>query len=117
MGDAEAPVENDLIHGLTFSADIIKIGHHGSDTSSTKAFLTVIDVQCAVISVGSDNSFGHPDESVISRLIAFNITTYRTDQCGTITFTYLPFFDRAIVTKDNRDNLFNNELSRFVGFF
>ena len=117
MGDAESPVENDLIHGLTFSADIIKIGHHGSDTSSTKAFLTAIDVQCAVISVGSDNSFGHPDESVISRLIAFNITTYRTDQCGTITFSYLPFFDRAIVTKDNRDNLFNNELSRFVGFF
>ncbi|MDD3865376.1 MAG: DNA internalization-related competence protein ComEC/Rec2 [Candidatus Izemoplasmatales bacterium] len=117
MGDAETEVEKDIIKHGDLAVDIIKIGHHGSNTSSTKTFIAAINATGAIISVGQGNSFGHPDESVISRLDEYDVTVFRTDQMGTITFVYLPLWDRAIVTKDDRDNLFNNDIARFLGFF
>jgi competence protein ComEC len=61
---------------------VLKIAHHGSDTSSCPEFLAEVDAQVAVISVGADNPFGHPSPEVLERLGTCRL--YRTDQCGTI---------------------------------
>ncbi len=70
------------------TSTVLKIAHHGSDTSTTPEFLAVVNPQLAVISVGADNRFGHPTPEVMERLIeevgAENI--YRTDEQGTIEF-------------------------------
>jgi len=67
---------------------VLKVGHHGSDTSTTTEFLAVVNPQLAVISVGADNEFGHPRDEVLSRLEdrlgTENI--YRTDEDGTVEF-------------------------------
>ena len=67
---------------------VLKVAHHGSDTSSTAEFLAVVDPQTAVIQVGADNKFGHPDEAVLARLeeIIDPENIYRTDEHGTIEF-------------------------------
>lgn len=85
-GDAETAEENELIaSGQDLSSTVIKIGHHGSDSSTSAAFLQAVHPQFAVISVGADNSYGHPTAGVLSRLQSAGITTYRTDMQGTIT--------------------------------
>ena len=70
------------------SSTVLKVAHHGSDTSTTEEFLAVANPQLAVISVGADNPFGHPSDAVMERLTeklgAGNI--YRTDEYGTIEF-------------------------------
>jgi len=67
---------------------VLKVAHHGSDTSTCQEFLAVVNPQLAVISVGADNPFGHPTPEVIERLgeklVSQNI--YRTDKHGTIEF-------------------------------
>jgi competence protein ComEC len=85
MGDAEAEVEEELIaSGMLSDIDIIKIGHHGSDTSSTWDFLKLLDPEKAIISVGKDNKFGHPSLRVIRRLERIGAEVIRTDLAGTI---------------------------------
>lgn len=81
--------EADLIrHRADLGSTVLKVAHHGSDTSTTEEFLAAVNPQLAVISVGEDNSFGHPKAEVIKRLEAevgaANI--YRTDKRGTIEF-------------------------------
>lgn len=84
-GDAGWETEHDMIEsGLSLSADVLKVGHHGSDTASSYVFIREVMPEYAVISVGSDNPYGHPSEVVISRLQDAGTTVYRTDQCGTI---------------------------------
>jgi competence protein ComEC len=74
---------------VELSSTVLKVAHHGSDTSTTPKFLAVVNPQLAVISVGADNKFGHPNNEVLERLIERlepeNI--YRTDQRGTVEFT------------------------------
>jgi len=71
------------------SSTVLKIAHHGSDTSTTPEFLAVANPRLAIISVGADNKFGHPSDEVLDRLKERldpeNI--YRTDEQGTIEFT------------------------------
>lgn len=81
-GDAEVVNENQLSGDI--SADVLKVGHHGSDTSSSKKFLKEVNPKLAIISVGKDNNYGHPDDKVLERLNKLNITTLRTDLIGTI---------------------------------
>ena len=81
-GDAEKKAEK-LITG-DVSADVLKVGHHGSDTSTGKAFLDKVNPEVAVISVGAGNDYGHPDDRVLKRLEKKNITILRTDISGTI---------------------------------
>lgn len=81
-GDAEVVNEAQLSGDI--SADVLKIGHHGSDTSSSEKFLKEVNPKLAIISVGKDNNYGHPDEKVLERLNKLNITTLRTDLIGTI---------------------------------
>lgn len=87
-GDAERPAEQMLLDGgAELSATVLKVGHHGSDTSTTYPFLREIMPQIAVISVGENNSYGHPDENVLSRLRDAGAEIYRTDQQGDIVIT------------------------------
>ncbi len=87
MGDAETDVEKELLtSGKPLSADVIKIGHHGSDTSSSQAFLTKVDPDHAVIPCGKGNAYGHPSADVLSRLEKMGITIYRADVHGHIAF-------------------------------
>ncbi len=85
-GDAERAEEQDLLNaGVNLQSTVLKVGHHGSDTSTSYPFLRAVVPQYAVISVGADNSYGHPTEAVLSRLRDAGVTTFRTDMQGEIT--------------------------------
>lgn len=85
-GDAEREEEQELLEsGYDLESTVLKVGHHGSDTSTSYLFLRTVNPQYAVISVGADNTYGHPTEAVLSRLRDADAKTYRTDLQGTIT--------------------------------
>lgn len=84
-GDAEKTEEDGIRTNI--KSDVLKVGHHGSDTSSSANFLKKVEPTYAVISCGMNNSYGHPDDSVLKRLDERNIDVYRTDIQGTIVFT------------------------------
>lgn len=85
-GDAERLSEYDMADSdEKLSATVLKVGHHGSNTSSTYVFLRKVMPTYAVISCGRDNSYGHPHTEVLSRLADVGATVYRTDERGTIT--------------------------------
>ncbi len=87
-GDAEREAEKLILESeATISADVLKVGHHGGDTSTTYPFLREIMPQIAVISVGNNNSYGHPTENVLSRLRDADVKVYRTDMQGHIIIT------------------------------
>lgn len=84
-GDAESESERVILDdGYGVGADVLKCGHHGSSSSTTKAFLSQVDPRYAVISCGLDNSYGHPHKEVLARLEKQGVTLYRTDQDGTV---------------------------------
>lgn len=84
-GDAEAVSELEIINkGLDIKADVLKVGHHGSSSSTSANFLSAVSPRYAVISVGADNSYGHPAQGTMDRLKAANIQVYRNDENGTI---------------------------------
>ena len=84
-GDAERESEADMIDkGFDLKADVLKVGHHGSETSTSYVFLREIMPKYAVISVGKGNSYGHPTDAVLSRLRDVGATVYRTDLQGDI---------------------------------
>ena len=82
MGDAEALSESHITADVF--ADVLKVGHHGSDTSTSQEFLNRVMPACGVISVGIINSYGHPTDTVLSRLNDAAVDVYRTDLQGTI---------------------------------
>ncbi|PIZ96310.1 MAG: hypothetical protein COX80_01605 [Candidatus Magasanikbacteria bacterium CG_4_10_14_0_2_um_filter_33_14] len=88
MGDAEEELEKYLLatYGEQLKADILKMGHHGSDSSSTEDFLEMVQPQEAIVSCGLDNKFGHPSRRVLKRLerISSSSTIWRTDLQGDI---------------------------------
>ena len=87
MADAETPVERELLDaGTDLSATVLKVGHHGSGTSTSYRFLNEVMPAYAMISVGKDNSYGHPDEAVLSRLEDAGARILRTDELGDILF-------------------------------
>jgi competence protein ComEC len=90
-GDAEAPSEATMLahHRLT-PVTLLKVGHHGSRTSTNPAFLAAIAPQAAIISVGRHNTFGHPRTEVLARLEAAHTHTFRTDRNGAQTFLLTP---------------------------
>ncbi|MDQ0481563.1 DNA internalization-related competence protein ComEC/Rec2 [Guptibacillus hwajinpoensis] len=90
-GDIEESGERMLIANKSIpKIDILKVGHHGSSTSSTENFLERLNPSMAIISAGLDNRYGHPNHDVTERLKTYGIGTARTDQSGTITYRYLP---------------------------
>ncbi|RXI44231.1 hypothetical protein DP145_11115 [Clostridium tetani] len=87
-GDAESLSEGEILQKqLDISSDVLKVGHHGSKTSTTKNFLNKVSPKYAVITVGKGNSYKHPNQEVLNRLKAKNIKVYRTDENGTIVAT------------------------------
>ena len=88
-GDAEKTVEKEVVekYSKELKADVIKFGHHGSSTSSTKEFIEAISPKYGIISCGLDNSYGHPHRETLSIIDEMGIETYRTDKQGQITIT------------------------------
>ena len=85
MGDAGVEVEEDLLKKYNLKdIDVLKIGHHGSKTSSSKEFIDEINPRYSIISVGKNNRYGHPNDNVLDNLEDSKI--YRTDQDGSIIF-------------------------------
>ncbi|MDE6780304.1 MAG: MBL fold metallo-hydrolase [Ruminococcus sp.] len=86
-GDAEKLAEKEMLENNALEdIDVYKVGHHGSDTSSSEDFLNVIKPDYAVISCGEGNSYGHPCDVTIENLSKFTDRIYRTDLCGTVVF-------------------------------
>lgn len=85
MGDAEAPEEAILLSKSTgLKAQVLKVGHHGSATSTTAALLERVKPSVAIVSVGAGNQYGHPDRGILDRLASGGAAIYRTDKTGTI---------------------------------
>jgi competence protein ComEC len=85
-GDLERPMEARLLgQGLAAHADVLKVGHHGSKTSSIPPFLDAVSPEVAIVSAGYENSFGHPHPDVIKRLVERHATVLRTDLDGLVT--------------------------------
>lgn len=88
MGDAESEEERSVIQaGYDVSCDVLKAGHHGSSTSSSYIFLREAMPDCVVVSVGANNSYGHPDKNTLSRFEDAGAAVYRTDINGTVAVT------------------------------
>ena len=85
MGDAEVLSEEEITSDV--GADVIKVGHHGSDSSSSLEFLNKVKPKYAVISVGTNNQYNHPYDSILSRYESIGSQVYRTDLDGTIVAT------------------------------
>ena len=87
-GDAESISETEMLNkGFDVKADVLKVGHHGSNSSTSAEFLKKVSPKYAVISVGKDNDYGHPNKETMERLKDSGIVVYRTDECGTIICT------------------------------
>ena len=92
-GDATREAETAMMEeAARLRADVLKVAHHGSGSSSSKTFLEAVSPRYAVISVGADNPWDHPHDSVLQRLNAVGATVLRTDESGSI-----------IITSDGRD--------------
>ncbi|MCS7115851.1 MAG: MBL fold metallo-hydrolase [Nitrososphaerales archaeon] len=84
-GDAEKDAERSILDAqLEVKSNILKVGHHGSRTSTSLEFLDAVKPEVAIISVGKDNPYGHPHKEIINRLVARGVRVYRTDLDGTI---------------------------------
>lgn len=91
-GDAEKEIEQELLKTEEIKADILKVGHHGSKTSSTPMFIEKVKPQFALISCGVKNRFGHPNEETLETLQKNNIQILRTDQNGMIVYRFFKGF-------------------------
>lgn len=84
-GDCEEAAEEDLIEsGVNLDADLFKLGHHGSNTANTEAFLNEVSPIYCVVSCGEGNSYGHPHAEVLNNLRSMGIKLFRTDEQGTV---------------------------------
>lgn len=85
-GDAPQNIERYLaaLDGQGLKSDVLKVGHHGSKTSTSEEFVGFVSPSFAVISVGADNKYGHPDNETLDTLQQFGVETFRTDKLGTI---------------------------------
>lgn len=87
MGDAPSWIENKIMNDYDkIPCDILKLGHHGSDTSSSERFIQYTSPEIAIVSCGKNNKFGHPSKSVVNTLNKYHIPIRRTDLEGTITY-------------------------------
>jgi competence protein ComEC len=85
-GDAERPVEQRMASSENLKSDLLKVGHHGSRTSASPAFLHAVKPRWAIISVGAGNTFGHPRRETLEHLQQEGVFAYRTDRNGAVTF-------------------------------
>ena len=90
-GDMEVAAENDMMDywdtQVDWNVDVLKVGHHGSSTSSGYRFVYEADPEYAIVSVGTDNTYGHPHEEILSRYADAEIPLFRTDELGHVIVT------------------------------
>ena len=86
MGDASVKTEEKILEKYNVDCDILKVGHHGSNTSSLEKFIKAASPNEAIISCGAKNKYGHPHEEIINRLNKYNVKIRRTDEEGTICY-------------------------------
>lgn len=87
-GDAEKEEEREILAtDANLDCDVLKVGHHGSGTSSCTDFLNAVTPEICVIQVGADNDYGHPHENIVERLMNYTEEIYRNDLCGDIVIT------------------------------
>ena len=124
MGDASSTREKDIIKKYNLEKiTVLKVGHHGSKTSSSKEFINEINPKYSIISVGKNNKYGHPNKEVLDNLN--NSKIYRTDEDGSIMFkiknnklkieTYSP--QKGVdmnYYNEIKNELINNEINRKV---
>lgn len=84
MGDASRKTERELIQKFSLECDILKVGHHGSNTSTDPIFLQTVQPKLAVISVGKNNRYGHPHDEVIESLEKYGVQIYKTSDDGAV---------------------------------
>lgn len=109
MGDAEEEEEKSILKKYsTLDCDVLKVGHHGSNDSTSRALLNAVNPQYAVISVGADNSYGHPKQGTLDRLVNGNVCICRTDLQGDIVF----YSDGENLTVDTQKNATFEELAK-----
>jgi len=86
MGDAEEPAEQSMLVSsvVSIKCDVLKVGHHGSYTATSQTFLDIASPTYAIISAGENNSYGHPHNETIQKLLAKGVTIYGTYVSGTI---------------------------------
>lgn len=85
MGDAQKLSEEQILNkGFNVSCDVLKVGHHGSSTSTSEVFLSKASPKIAIISCGKNNVYGHPHSETLEKLKSKKITVYRTDKDGTV---------------------------------
>lgn len=102
MGDAEVTEENKILSQYPdLDCDILKIGHHGSNSSSSYRFLSTVTPETALISCGLNNQYGHPHQDTIRSLESLNASIYRTDLHGTIHITSNGYIYKLDYYKDN----------------
>lgn len=105
-GDAEGTSEMEMVNSnLDLKADVLKLGHHGSKTSTVTNFLNKVNPSYAIVSCSKDNKYKHPGQGVMKRLQDKNIKVYRTDENGTI-----------ILTSDGKDIKFNCKEGSYKGY-
>ena len=87
-GDSPISIERYLVgrYGADLASNVLKLGHHGSDTSTSPEFLGVVSPEYGVVSAGCDNPYGHPHQSVTERLAQFDVTVFMTCDTGDIVF-------------------------------
>ena len=86
MGDASVKTEEKILSKYNVDCDILKVGHHGSNTSSSEKFIKSASPKEAIISCGEKNLYGHPHNEIIERLTKYNVKVRRTDKEGTICY-------------------------------
>lgn len=104
-GDAEKISEEEMLsNGLNLKADVLKVGHHASSSSTTQRFLAAVSPKFSVVSVGVDNKYNHPNANTMNRFKKMDIPVYRTDECGTI-----------VATSNGTDITFNTPCGSYNG--
>lgn len=102
-GDAEGPSEQDILNSKRdLTADVLKLGHHGSRTSSTDKFLEAVNPKYGVITCEKNNDYGHPHIETVKKMSERNIKLYRTDEQGTI-----------VATSDGKKITFNKSVASY----
>ncbi|XFA99522.1 DNA internalization-related competence protein ComEC/Rec2 [Candidatus Izemoplasma sp. B36] len=111
-GDIEAEVEREIVDKYNLSIDVLKVAHHGSNTSSIENFINETSGEIAIISVGKNNSYDLPNKNVLKLLETYDYQAFRTDESGSITIYYCEILDLSIIElyqkqKRNRYILWN----------
>ena len=113
-GDAEKEEESDIINtGADISSEVLKVGHHGSTTSTSDEFVNKANPRYAVICVGKNNSYSHPSSDIITKLEKLGVSIYRTDTMGNIDMT-LDGNNVSVVTYREKSTINSAEGMKYV---